>query len=104
MGTFLTFGKPNLTMVEINITTMSSKGQVVIPQSMRGSLKEGERFVIIENAGMYILKRASTFAKDLQADIDFAQRTEAAYRETEKGNYVEMSAADFLKKVRKNAR
>ena len=91
-------------MVEINITTMSSKGQVVIPQSMRAGLKEGERFVIIKNAGMYILKRASAFAKDMQEDIEFAQRTEAAYREAERGKYVETSTADFLKAVRKDAR
>ncbi len=91
-------------MVEINITTMSSKGQIVIPQSMRAGLREGERFVIIQNAGMYILKRVSAFAADLQEDIQFAKRTEAAYREIEKGKYVETSAADFLKKVRKNER
>ncbi len=91
-------------MVEINITTMSSKGQVVIPQSMRAGLKEGERFVIIREAGMYILKRASSFAAGMREDIEFAQRTEAAYREVEKGKYTETSAADFLRKVRKNAR
>lgn len=91
-------------MAEINITTMSSKGQVVIPQGMRGSLRSGEKLVIIENAGTYILKRASDFAAHLKEDIEFAQRTETAYREVEKGKFSEMSAADFLKKVRKNAR
>ena len=32
---------------------------------------------------------------------DFIRRTEAAYREIEKGKYVETSSADFLKSVRK---
>lgn len=91
-------------MAEINITTISSKGQIVIPHSMRHGLKEGEQLIIIENAGMYILKKASDYAKSLRDDIEFAKRTEKAYLEVEKGRYVEQDALDFLKKVRKNAR
>lgn len=91
-------------MVEINVTTMSSKGQVVIPQSMRSHLKEGEKLVIIEDAGLYIIRKASTIAESLKADLEFARRTEKAYLEVEKGQYSEQSAEDFLRKVRKRAR
>jgi AbrB family looped-hinge helix DNA binding protein len=34
--------------VEIAITKMSSKGQVVIPAEMRGNIHEGEKLVIID--------------------------------------------------------
>ncbi len=91
-------------MTDIRITTMSSKGQVVIPQSMRKTLEEGEKLVIIEDAGMFIIRKASDYAKSLQADIEFAQRTEAAYLEVERGKYVQMSAADFLKRGRTHER
>jgi AbrB family looped-hinge helix DNA binding protein len=101
---FIIIGKPNLTMVEINITTISSKGQIVIPHSMRHGIAEGEQFIIIENAGMYILKKASDYAKSLRDDIEFAKRTEKAYLEVERGKYTEQNSQDFLKKVRKNAR
>lgn len=90
-------------MAEINITSISSKGQVVIPQSMRRGLAAGEKLVIIEEAGMYIIRRASEFAASLREDIEFARRTEAAYLEVEGGKYRQMSASSFLKKVRRHA-
>ena len=90
-------------MASINITSISSKGQVVIPQSMRRGLVAGEKLVIIEEAGTYIIRRASEFAASLREDIEFARRTEAAYLEVEGGKYRQMSAASFLKKVRRHA-
>ena len=104
LETFIYSSKTNLTMVDINITTMSSKGQIVIPLEMRGKLKEGEKLVIIEDNGMYIIKKASDYSKTLKEDIKFAQRTQKAYLEVEQGNYSESSAQDFLQKVQKNAR
>jgi len=86
-------------MVDINITSMSSKGQVVIPQEMRGSLKEGEKLVIIADNGIYIIKKASDYSKSLKEDILFAKRTERAYMDVENGKYSKMSAKDFLKMV-----
>ena len=41
--------KTNLTM-EINMTKMSSKGQVVIPRELRKDIKEGDKLVVIRNA------------------------------------------------------
>lgn len=90
-------------MANINITTISSKGQVVIPQNMRKELHPGEKLVIIEDAGLFIIRRASEFAATLREDIEFARRTEAAYLEVEGGKYRQMSASSFLKKVRRHA-
>ncbi len=90
-------------MANINITTISSKGQVVIPQNMRKELHAGEELVIIEDAGLYIIRRASEFTDSLREDIEFARRTEEAYLQVERGGYTQMRAADFLKR-RRNAR
>ena len=67
-------------MAEIDMTTVSSKGQVVIPASMRKGLKNGERLVIIHNKGQYILKKADSFAKNIQEDLEFAARAEKAWK------------------------
>lgn len=91
-------------MVDINITSMSSKGQVVIPVEMRANLKEGEKLVIIEDNGTYIIKKASDYSKTLKEDIEFAKRTQKAYLEVEAGDYSEASAEEFLEKVQKGAR
>jgi len=44
-------------MEEIEITRLSSKGQVVIPSSMRGDLKEGDKLIVIRKDGEIILKK-----------------------------------------------
>ncbi len=46
-------------MENIEITSVSSRGQVVIPQSLRDKLKihEGEKFVIIGEDNTIILKK-----------------------------------------------
>lgn len=87
--------------MDIAITKMSSKGQVVIPAEMRGNLKEGEKLVIIKNNHQLIMEKASTLDKQLKEDLEFARRTEAAYREIEKGNFKQMSSEKFLKELKK---
>ncbi|MBS3156975.1 AbrB/MazE/SpoVT family DNA-binding domain-containing protein [Candidatus Woesearchaeota archaeon] len=46
-------------MENIEITSMSSRGQIVIPQSLRDRLKihEGEKFVVIGEDNTIILKK-----------------------------------------------
>ena len=88
-------------MVEINITRISSKGQIVIPQEMRGNLKEGDKLVIIKNEGQIILKKMEDFDKNLKEDLEFAKRTEQAWKRYEKGEFISMDAEDFLKEIKK---
>ena len=78
---------------------MSSKGQVVIPSEMRANLSEGEKLVIIEDNGLYIIRKASDYSKSLREDIEFAKRTQKAYLEVESGKYAQSSVNEFLKKV-----
>ena len=87
--------------MNIEITRMSSKGQVVIPKEMRGDIKEGETLVIIKNKNQIILKRARDFGKNIEEDLEFARRTEEAWKRYEKGEFIEMDYDEFLKEVRK---
>jgi AbrB family looped-hinge helix DNA binding protein len=85
----------------INITKISSKGQVVIPLNMRGDLKEGEELIVIKNGDQIILKKASDFSKNLKEDLEFARRTEEAWKRIEKGEYIEMEFDDFINEMEK---
>lgn len=87
-------------MVEIEITKMSSKGQVVIPSSFRKHIKEGDTLVVLKNKEQIILKPASAMDKQLAEDIEFAKRTESAWNEIAQGKFKRMSASDFLKEIR----
>ncbi len=47
----------NLIMDQIEITRVSSRGQIVIPINMRGDLKEGDKLLIIRKGDEIILKK-----------------------------------------------
>ena len=88
-------------MVNINITRMSSKGQIVIPIEMRGDFKEGEKLVILKNKNQIILKKAKDFDKNIEEDLEFARRTEEAWKRIENGEGIEMDFDDFIKEMKK---
>ena len=83
--------------MEVAITKMSSKGQIVIPSEMRKDFNEDESFVIIKNGRQLILKSVNDFEKNLKEDLIFAKRTEEAWRRYEKGEFKSMDADDFIK-------
>ena len=87
--------------MNIAITKMSSKGQVVIPSEMRNKLNEGEKLIIIQNDDQFIMKKISKLSKNLEEDLIFAKRTEEAFKRYEKGEFIESNFDDFLKDVKK---
>jgi len=48
-------------MIDIAITRLSSKGQIVIPSEMRKNFNIGEKLVIIKNEEQLILKKSKRF-------------------------------------------
>ena len=80
---------------------MSSKGQIVIPKEMRKGIKEGEKLIIIQNGKQIILERAKDLNENFEEDLEFARRTEEAWKRYENGEFIEMDYNEFLKQVRK---
>ena len=80
---------------------MSSKGQIVIPTEMRKNINEGEKLLLIQDKDKIIVKKAKDLDKKLKEDLEFARRTEEAYREIERGNSTETTAEEFLKQLKK---
>ena len=87
-------------MVNIGLTKISSKGQIVIPSELRGNLKEGEQFIIIQDGDRILLKKAGVVTKEMREDLEFAKRTEEAWKQIERGEYTSQSKKDFLKKLK----
>ena len=70
-------------MEKLEITSMSSRGQVVIPQDIRQhmGLKEGEKFIVVGEDDTVILKKLSMpsfkgFEKLMQKTQQFAKSKE----------------------------
>ncbi len=88
-------------MVSINVTRMSSKGQIVIPSEMREEMEEGDEFLIIKDDERIILKKVDKITEEMKEDLEFARRTEAAWKEIDNGNYTSYTKEEFLKELEK---
>ncbi len=87
--------------MEIDITKLSSKGQIVIPAEMRKGFTAGEKLIIFRDQDRIILKKASKMDEQMKEDLEFARRTEKAWKEVDKGNYKEYSVEEFLQRLEK---
>lgn len=87
--------------MDIAITKMSSKGQIVIPSEMRGNFKEGEKLLLIQDKNQLIVKKMVEFSKTFEEDIIFAKRTEAALKRLEnKKNKRNLNFDEFIEELR----
>lgn len=87
--------------IEIAITKLSSKGQIVLPQEIRYDIKKGEKLLLIRSDGYILMKRANKLKRNLLEDLEFAKRTEEAWKRYDKGNFTSSNVKDFLKEMKK---
>jgi AbrB family looped-hinge helix DNA binding protein len=87
--------------MEIAITKMSSKGQVVIPRELRKDIQEGEKMIIIKEGKQLILKKTKDLDQNLQEDLAFAKKTEEALSRVKVGKGIKMDFDDFIDKMKK---
>jgi AbrB family looped-hinge helix DNA binding protein len=88
-------------MANINVTRISSKGQIVIPSEMREGFSEGQEFLIIKDDERIILKKADKITEELKEDLEFAKRTEEAWQMYEQGKFISEPADKFLEELEK---
>lgn len=87
--------------MDVSITKMSSKGQIVIPAEMRKGIKEGEKLVLIKNKDQIILKSVNNLEKNLKEDLMFAKKTEEAWKRHDADDSVQMDKEEFLQELEK---
>ena len=87
--------------MEVAITKMSSKGQVVIPTEMRSDINEGDKLLIIQNDGQLIMKKASKLDSNLKEDLEFARKTDEAWKRIEEGKGIKMDFDNFVDEMKK---
>ena len=79
-------------MVSIGITRISSKGQIVIPASMRTNLKAGDELLLIKDDERIILKKVDKLTEKMKEDLEFARRTEEALKRIEAGQFISVDS------------
>ena len=68
---------------------------------MRENIKEGEELLILKDEDRIILKKAEKVSEEMREDLEFAKRTEEAWKRIEKGKSITMPADKFLKELEK---
>ena len=87
--------------MDVAITKMSSKGQVVIPAEMRTEFNEGDKFIVFRNKDQIIMKQANKLDTNFKEDIDFAEKTEEAWKRILEGKGTKMDSKDFMNALEK---
>ncbi|HLC66755.1 MAG TPA: AbrB/MazE/SpoVT family DNA-binding domain-containing protein [Candidatus Nanoarchaeia archaeon] len=88
--------------MDIAITRMSSKGQIVIPVELRKGLSKGEKLLILRNKKQLIIQRVSGTRANFDEDLEFARRTEEAWKRIERGEGIKMDFDAFMEQMRKH--
>ena len=86
--------------MEFAITKMSTKGQIVIPSSLRKNINTGDEFLVVKDDERIILKSMSSLASDLRDDLVFAERVEKAWQDYDKGKFKTKTKKEFLKELK----
>lgn len=81
------------------LTKVSSKGQLVIPQDIRKNLNihEGSIFAVTNTDDLIILKKIKNPL--LKEDLRILNEVEEAWKEIEKGEFRKTSKKEFLKEL-----
>lgn len=91
--------------MELEITKLGERGQVVIPQDIRNQLhlKKGEKFLVVRSDSKIIFeplrKLKAKIVDELKEDIIDMKLAEKGIKEIEKGEYVIQTEEEFIKEM-----
>lgn len=87
-------------MVEIATAKVSAKRQIVIPSSLGMAIDEGDTIVFLKQGNQVIMKKANDMDKQLEKDLEFAARTERAWKDIEAGKGIKRTKEEFLNELK----
>ncbi len=85
----------------MEITKISSKGQVVLPRKIREELclKEGTILAAVKKDNLIVLKKIEN--PILKEDIETLKLIEEAWDDIDNGKFKKMKSEDFLNEIKK---
>ncbi|MCH7850595.1 MAG: hypothetical protein IH845_03040 [Nanoarchaeota archaeon] len=81
----------------MEITKLSTKGQIVIPDSIRSGIKVGTSFIVSKQEGLIILKEVSGLTKEEMKEM---KELDKIWKEIDSGKCESYSKDEFFKKIR----
>ncbi len=81
----------------MEITKLSTKGQIVIPESMRKDLEIGSAFRVIKKGNLIILKGIEEFSKK---EVEEMNELDKIWKDIDNGKGKTTSVEEFLKEMK----
>ena len=87
--------------MDIAVVTVSSRGQLVLPLSMRKkhNIKKGGKMMLVDRGGTIVARSVEKMAGDIDDEIYMMERAARGWDEVEAGRARKMKKADFLKEL-----
>lgn len=90
--------------MQFALAKLSTKGQIVIPKSMRQDMKPGDDFLLIKEKKNIVLKNMKALDEKTREDLIFSQRVDEALERYDRGEYRRFTEKEFLKELEKWSR
>ncbi len=81
----------------MEITKLSTKGQIVIPESMRKDLEVGSAFRVMKKGNLIVLKGIKGFSKE---EVEEMEELDKIWKEIDSGKGKTTSVEEFLKEMK----
>ena len=78
----------------MEITKLSTKGQIVIPESMREDISTGTAFIVNRKNDLIILKKINDLSNE---EIKEFEELQKIWKEIDEGKALTLSEKDFIK-------
>ena len=82
----------------MEITKLSTKGQIVIPENLRINLEVGTPFIVSQQGDLIILKKVGGFTK---AELDEIKELDRIWKDVDEGKCESYSIEEFFKEMKK---
>ena len=87
--------------MDIAVTTMSSKGQIVLPKELRKGFKKGDKLLLMRKDNEVVMKKATALEQQMAGDVAFSKRIREAWERYDRGEFKSMPVDRFLKELEK---
>ncbi len=78
----------------MEITKLSTKGQVVIPEKLRDDIEVGEAFIVSKKGDLLVLKKVKNLTKEEIKELEELQKI---WKEIDEGKSKTFTEKEFLK-------
>tara|TARA_Y100000310_G_scaffold344346_2_gene456639 strand:- start:32577 stop:32828 length:252 start_codon:yes stop_codon:yes gene_type:complete len=78
----------------VEITKLSTKGQVVIPEKLRDDIEVGEAFIVSKKGDLLVLKKVKNLTKEEIKELEELQKI---WKEIDEGKSKTFTEKEFLK-------